>query len=82
MIVELKKNKKFVRFVWLDGSGVVTVQNWDLSIQPRNIKNVNEDIYVARQIWRNLVKKGYERVRFPNLLSVRGGTETDHESII
>ena len=64
MIAELTKDFKFVRFEWFSDSDVMTVLDFDLTIQPEATRNVNVDVAIARGMWMMLKEKGYERVRF------------------
>lgn len=73
MIAELTKDFKFVRFEWFSDSDVMTVLDFDLTIQTEATRNVNVDVAIARGMWMMLKEKGYERVRFRT-----GGVATDH----
>ncbi len=73
MIAELTKDFKFVRFEWFSDSDVMTVLDFDLTIQTEATRNVNVDVAIARGMWMMLKEKGYERVRFRT-----GGVTTDH----
>lgn len=61
MIAELETDKKLVRFEWHSGYTFVNVQDYDKRYVAAS-RNVYADVAIAREMWKCLIRKGFERV--------------------